>query len=151
MTFRVRVYDSTLIGMFLPGGDVYGEAQDIADEIIVRAIVRSSAFSPREQARKVPERHIVTSHFKRFQPAGPLHARSQVVNLSEHALYKHNGTRPIITSPRLGYMQIPVGPWGPRKVYSVSGQIGEPWLVDAANDVLFRYGVRATTERLELI
>jgi hypothetical protein len=137
---RVKVYESAIQGLFDPGGGAWDEARDIADLTMVAAIGRAAAFSPSPQVSDGGGR-IIDSHRRSIIPNGPFNARSYVENSSAHAVYKHEGTEDVITAGgRL--MHIRAGAWGPRQAYSVSGQAGDPWLLDAANEVLSRYGVR---------
>lgn len=136
---RVQVYNSEIMGMFEPYGDVWDEAKDITRFVKADAEARASRFSPSPQ---VGTDRIITSHRRSVVPNGRYGTRAYVENTSSHAVYKHEGTNgPIVAHGE--FMVIRPGKWGPRRAYSVSGQFGEPWLLEAANDVLSRYGVRA--------
>lgn len=144
---RVKIYESSIQGLFDPGGGAWDEAKDIADLVMVRAIARSARFSPSPQGFSLAEQkggteRIINAHYRNVIPNGPYNARAYIENKSGHAVYKHEGTGPVITAEGR-IMHIRPGKWGPRQAYSVAGQVGEPWLLDAANDVLSRYGVRA--------
>jgi hypothetical protein len=151
--YRVQVYNSQIHGMFLPGGEVNREATDITREVEVRAVAKATAFARSGE--------IARSHRRSVVPSGPLYGtRGYVENDAPHALYKHRGTtvgmrirssrgttvdrrghaRPAAMQlrPGNGYgylLRSEVSGYSPDKV--------EPWLLDAANEVLLRYGVRA--------
>lgn len=134
---RVQVYRPQIQGMFLPGGEVNEEATKITTEVLVDAVARSVRFSRSGD--------IASSHRRSVVPSGIYGTRGYVENTSDHAIYKHEGTQGPIYPKRRNYLQLPAfGGYPAIRAESVSGQTGEPWLRDAANDVLSRYGVRVT-------
>jgi len=138
---RVRIYSTQIQGLFTPPGQVNREMRSLAREIHDLAKAKSMAFRG-PQVRKRPQARIRDSHSIEGPTVRRMGVSVDVVNTSPHAFYKHEGTEPIIESRRGSYMQIPKGPWGPRRAEFVAGQIGEPWMRDAADEVILRrYGV----------
>lgn len=102
------------------------------------------------QVRRRPQPRIRDSHAIEGPHVRRLGTSVDIVNTARHAQYKHEGTLGVIfpqgrlVNVRKGesYMQIPEGPWGPRRVKSVRGQIGDPWVRTAVEEVILRrYGV----------
>lgn len=159
-TYRVQVYNAHIAGMFTPGGDVWDEAKKITREVEADAILRASKFSPAPQNRVAlftsstgrvlgGSDRIIDNHRRRIIPSPPYGVLGTVENQSSHAVYKHNGNGSpgsIIRPRRASYLAIPAGKWGPRRVSQVRAYAGEPWLREAANDVLLRYGLRLPPE-----
>lgn len=150
---RVQVYNSQIHGMFLPGGQVNREATDITLEVQARAVAKASSFSRSGQ--------IAAGHRRNVVPSGALYGtRGYVYNIADHALIKHRGTtvgmtirsrRAVDSRGRFGgKMRLkPFGAYGVLFRSEVSGYHSgseEPWLLDAANEVLLRYGVRAVDD-----
>jgi hypothetical protein len=147
--YRVQVYNSQIHAMFLPGGEVNKETTDITTKIKERAVIKANRFSRTGE--------IARSHRRSVVPSGIYGVRGYVENFSDHALYKHNGTTEgtFIYSRRAvdsrghfgGKMRLrPGNGYGYLYRAVVSGYHSgkaEPWLLDAANEVLLRYGVRA--------
>lgn len=153
MPYRVRVYNSAIHGLFLPGGAVNAEARDITLETQARAIGKALRFASTGE--------IARSHRRLVVPSGPLYGtRGYVYNTADHALIKHRG----VTQGQIIHSRRPVDRRGavPGKLrlrpgngygfiyrVAVSGYhpgSAEPWLLDAANEVLLRYGTRAFDE-----
>ena len=153
---RVRVFDSRIQGMFLPGGQVNDEASDLTRAVLARAIAKAGLFTRSGE--------ILRSHRRSVTPTGLYGTFGQVENTARHAAWKHGGTANNGTGyiyakgfvPRTGK-----GPFGNRRknlklaagngypvLYRsrVQGQVGDPWLRDAANEVLLPYGVQVTDE-----
>jgi hypothetical protein len=147
--YRVQVFNSQIYGMFLPGGEVNREASHIARATETRAIAKALRFARTGE--------IARSHRIAVIPSGVYGTRSYVENSSSHALYKHRGTtegmvirstRPVDSRGRgPGKMRLrPGNGFGYLFRAEVSGYhpgSAEPWLLDAANEVLLHYGVRA--------
>lgn len=152
---RVQVYNSNIASMFLGGGEVNREATQITLLILTGAVARASAFSR--------SGHLAASHRRAVVPSGIYGTRGYVENTASYAKYKHEGTHGPIVSTR-GFSSSTKGnyeakmrlkPWGSYPAIfrrEVKGQTGDPWLRNAANDVLLRYGVYVSqSEGFELL
>ncbi len=151
--YRVRVYNSMIHGLFTPGGQVTDEAKSITRKTEARAVAKALRFARTGE--------IARSHRRLVVPSGPRYGtRGYVYNTADHALLKHRGVTEgtVITSRRPvdrrgavpGKLRLRPGN-GRGYLYraKVSGYhpgSAEPWLLDAANEVLLRYGTRAFDE-----
>jgi hypothetical protein len=134
---RVRVYDSRIAGEFLPGGDAWGFTKKVTREIETEAIVEASTASRSGD--------ILRSHRRNVIPGAKYGCRGFVVNTSDHALYKHEGTVGPITPTSGDMLRLsPGGGFGVGFARSVAGQRGDPWIGRAGRTVLSRYGVAFT-------
>lgn len=149
MAHRVQVYNSAIHGLFLPGGGVNDEASDITKNIVARAVVKAMRFSRTGTIERSHKRNVV--------PTGQYGTLGYVSNTAPHAAIKHQGLtegmtirsrRPVDRIGRPpGQLKLRAGNgYGVIFRRQVSGYhpgSAEPWLRDAANDVLLRYGVQA--------
>ena len=138
-TARVTIYDRNIDSLFLGGGDVWNWMERTGREHLMMALV------------EVPRRTggLAAAHNLALTPYQKRGVRYSVGNYAEHALWVHEGTRPIITAGtgfwddgRIAYMG-PMAPWmGRNTLYApwVSGQDANPWIANAAGIVLAKYG-----------
>lgn len=136
---RVTIYDANIDGMFLPGGDTWNWMERVGREHLAMALV------------EVPRRSnvLASSHNLALTPYKRRGVRYSVGNYAEHALWVHEGTTgPITTgggfweSGKRTYLG-PMAPWMGRSTVwapSVSGQEANPWIANAADYVLAKYG-----------
>lgn len=140
-SYRVNVYNSQIHGLFMPGGEVNDWTSDITTKVKARAIIKSATFNR--------SGHLTASHRRSVVPSGIYGVRGYVENTASYALYKHNGTAEngagYIYPTRKKRLKLKTGN-GYRASYQrrVSGQVGDPWLLEAGNEVLLRYGIRAS-------
>lgn len=83
---------------------------------------------------------ILRSHRSEVKGLNQWACGAIVYNTAEHALWKHNGTvGPIYPDGR--FLFIPAGyGHGAKRLRSVRGQAGQPWLDDACSMVAMGYG-----------
>lgn len=144
---NVEVYTTALDAEFGPGGQVTSENKRMRQLILLRAIKKAPRRSGELKAA-----HRDGGALKE----GQLRLRGIVYNDSDHALYVHDGTRGPITATDHEFMWVPrakgmlakrhgappsilfrVGPAFHKK--SVRGQTANPWLAEAAEEVLSSY------------
>lgn len=143
--YRVRVFDRNIAGMFLPDGEAYEEANYITRR--VEGLAR--LYAPIGNTG-----HLKESHRRRITPVGIYGVVGQVEAGANYASFVHKGTTGPIRSTRAvdrrgrppGKLELrgglPQGAPGdfPYAV-SVSGQEAQPWLHEAAQEILSQYGV----------
>lgn len=143
----VQIYTEAIDAEFGPGGQVTTENKKIREKVIIRA------------TKKAPRRSGNLKFSHRDGGAlkeGKYRLRGEVYNDSDHAAYVHDGTTSPIFPKRGKAMPIPtmirgrakrdgappgflfpVGPSFPKKW--VRGQRAQPWLLEAAEEVLSGY------------
>ena len=144
----VTVNVPAISGMFQTGGEVKNFAGSTARRIKAVAIRRSLVFSNTG--------FLAGSHRIAVTTSALFGVNSYVFNTASYARFKHNGTTgPIMSIRPLDRRGRPPGKMAIGKANgafvgyrnSVSGQEGEPWLLEAGNEVLLRYGVQARQTR----
>jgi hypothetical protein len=154
-TKRVRVYNSQIQSLFLPGVEnVHSEASQITRLVELDAMERAPVRSG----------HLRASHRRAVTPTGMYGVFGQVENTASYAGWVHDGTLDKEIVPKRGkYMRLRPGNgypypvarssgvrggtsvrWVGRFAKRVRGQAEQPWLLEAANAVLWRYGVQVT-------
>ncbi len=148
---RVEVYNSQIASMFQNGGDVNDESKKITRLVMAEAVGKSATFTRTGQIRD--------SHALSTVPTGLYGTFGYVENRARHAAMKHEGLTEgmLIRSRRAvdrigrppGKLELRTGA-GPRFRNVVSGYhqgSAQPWLYEAARDVLLRYGVYLKRDR----
>lgn len=138
---RVTIYDVNVDSLFQEGGDAWEWMRRVGTEHLMMALI------------EVPRRsgELARQHNLALTPVGKRHVRYTVGNYAEYAEYVHGGTTgPIMAGNgfwddgRPAYMG-PMAPWMDRTTLyarSVSGQEANPWIANAADTVLAKYGYK---------
>ena len=136
---RVTIYDRNLDALFLAGGDVWNWMERVGREHLAEALI------------EVPRRSgvLASAHNLALTPYQKRGTRYSVGNYAEHAEYVYFGTTGPITTGggfwdngKIAYLG-PMAPWMGRNTRfapSVSGQESNPWVANAADHVLAKYG-----------
>lgn len=144
---NVEIYTSALDAEFGPGGQVTAENKRMRQLILIRAIKKAPRRSGELKAA-----HRDGGALKE----GQLRLRGTVYNDSDHAAYVHDGTRGPIIATNHEFMWVPVAKGMVAKRHgatpaflfrvgaeyhkkSVRGQTANPWLAEAAEEVLSGY------------
>jgi GNAT superfamily N-acetyltransferase len=134
--FKVDVYNSNIARMHVRGGEINDEAQAITRRILPLARI----LSPKRTG------NLARSHRRQVnQTLGVYGVRGSVRATASYARYVHRGTYGPIVARHSSYMVLRPAyrGFGVSRQTSVRGQRANPWLLEAANRVLLRYGVRA--------
>lgn len=144
---HVKVHDYAISEMFARGGEVFKEAENVAVKIYAKATVRAP------MGRYPGAGGLMQSHDEETFQSGRFSTTGVVTNDADYALFVHEGTRAKI-DPKPGNMfLVPRNPRiTPRSkggkgpflaLDSVPGQKSNPWLYNAAAEVVLRrYGIR---------
>lgn len=148
---RVQVYESQIATLFQQGGDVMDESKRITRLVKAEATARAATFSRTG--------HLAASHALSNIPTGLYGTFGYVENRARYASIKHEGLTEgmVIRSRRSvdrrgrppGKLELRTGA-GPRFRNVVSGYhegSAQPWLYEAARDVLLPYGVYLKRDR----
>lgn len=130
---RVTVNLAALESIFLPRGDVWDFARKLGVEMVAEAVTEAPA-----RTGELKRQHgFVTT------PNGSLSCRTTLYNDSDHAVFVHEGTPAMIYGRP--YMVVRPAPHSWYSTYtarkSVRGQPPNPWMDDAKDAVLRRYGI----------
>lgn len=134
-TIRVKVYDTRIESLFLPGGDAW----ELDKRITSRT--RSLAIATAPSRTGV----LKSSHYSNVVKPQPLMCLGYVGNRAEHAGFVHGGTTGPIRAGSTRYLAIRPAPksWFPHVflLREVSGQSANPWIKRAQEQVLLAEGL----------
>lgn len=140
--YRVKVFETAIGSLFAPGGDAWDFGTKVRAEIIAKS--KQPGFVPRRSGA-LAAGTVDGGQLK----SGRYGCRGYIGNNVEHALWVHEGTRPVITPNSARHLKVPIrrsivsGAASPRgSVFfpkSVHGQKANPWLDRAALAVLSKY------------
>ena len=141
-TYHVTVYRQNLSAQFQPGGQGG------------RWLDRLRLAMHRACERKAPVRSgdILRSHRSSIHGVNQWRAEAIVSNISDHALFVHEGTHgsrstKLMVLPPGGPGRNTVSPYagqqfGKKRLKKVKGQQANPWIDDACQAIAFRNGAR---------
>lgn len=127
---RVSVNATAIQSIYLPGGDAWDFARKLGKEMVIQAI------------RRAPKRtgNLARQHGSVVTPIGRFAVRSTLYNDAAYATHVRRGTNDI-------YARMTVRPFPhsyylvPTRRNHVRGQRPNPWMEEARDLVLARYGL----------
>lgn len=141
-TYRVTVYRRNLSAQFQPGG----QGGRWLDKLRLAMHRKCESNAP------VRSGDILKSHRSSIRGVNQYRAEATVSNISDHALYVHEGTagarsKKLMVLPPGGPGRNTVSPWagqsfGKKRLHKVRGQRANPWIDEACQSIAFRHGAR---------
>lgn len=137
MSVRIRVFDSRIHAMSLPGGMIYRWGAQVTREVADLARV-TAPIARQDWGHGMPGR-LKASH-KHSVGANAIGVFGTVTNTAPYAKFVHEGTSTPITPKTYPYMKFSINGRTFRK-QEVRGQSAQPWLSDAMLAVMARHGI----------
>lgn len=133
-SYSVTVYRRNLQAEFQVGGQGYTWMDKVRLEMHTRAKAAAAGFTRSGD--------ILNSHRSYQRGINQWACRFEIINESDHAKYKHQGTYGPIVPTDSPFLWVPARPMGTWRIAraSVNGQIGQPWLDNACTSVALGYG-----------